>query len=143
MNSLRTRGFTLVELLVTISIVAILAGLAYPSYTSYVRKGKRAEARAAISDLLQQQERYLTQRNTYVAFAAGDSTVPFKTYSGENRTYTAHLIGAEVCDAATSIQDCVQVVAVPQQADPEAGTLKLTSTGVKSCTGTTPALCWK
>ena len=65
------RGFTLIELMITVAIVGILASIAYPSYIESVRKGRRAEARAALTELMQQQERFMTQNNTYRAFASG------------------------------------------------------------------------
>ena len=73
------KGFTLVELMIVVAIVAILAAIAYPSYAESVRKGRRAEARAALTELLQQQERFMTQNNTYRAFAAGATGVSFIT----------------------------------------------------------------
>ncbi|RYX92359.1 MAG: type IV pilin protein [Comamonadaceae bacterium] len=146
MTRKRTGGFTLIELMITVAIIAILASIAYPSYRTYILKGKRAEARAALADLMQQQERYMTQRNTYLAFSVGaatSATVPFKTFSGDNSTNASYLLGAEVCGATIDIRDCVRVTAVPQQADPEVGTLKISSTGTKECSGSKPALCWK
>ena len=51
-------GFTLVEVMIVVAIVGILASIAYPSYQESVRKGRRAQARTALSELVQQQERY-------------------------------------------------------------------------------------
>lgn len=148
-------GFTLIELMVVVAVVAILAAVAYPSYQDSVLKGRRAEARAALADFLQQQERYLTQRNTYdVPITAGDTTVPFKTYSGDGGPAGAkYLLGAAQCvdggGTTLAANECVQVFAVPANADPMVGTLQVTSTGVKTCTGTSKAgtpptskLCW-
>ena len=50
-----SHGFTLIELMIVVAIVAILASIAYPSYKDSVLKSRRAEARTALSELLQQQ----------------------------------------------------------------------------------------
>ena len=42
------QGFTLIELMIVVAVVAILSSIAYPSYTEYVRRGHRAEARAGL-----------------------------------------------------------------------------------------------
>ena len=68
MSKSSNAGFTLIELMITVAIVGILASIAYPAYTSSILKGKRAEGRAAVTELMQQQERYMTQRNTYLAY---------------------------------------------------------------------------
>ena len=140
-------GFTLIELMIVVAIVAILASIALPSYEEAMRKSRRAEGRAALTNLLQQQERYMTQRNTYLAFtnAAGvtnPSTVPFKSFSGDSLANAAYLLSAEACTGST-ITECVQVNAVPVRSDPAAGTLQMLSTGTKTCTGTDTTVCWR
>jgi type IV pilus assembly protein PilE len=139
------RGFTLIELMVAVAIVGILAALAIPSYNDSVRKGKRAEGRAALIDLLQQQERHLGQYGSYGAFVDGTSTVGarFKVFSGGNAANSAYLLQAKECAPPNnSLRICVQLEALPQFNDPEAGILSANSTGVRACTGTNPNACW-
>jgi len=76
----RPHGFTLIELMITVAIIAILGAVAFPSYMESVRKSKRAEGRVAMMEVLQQQERYMTQNNTYLPFASSATDVPFKIF---------------------------------------------------------------
>jgi len=148
MRSRPQRGFTLLEVMIVLAVVAILAAIAYPSYRSATLKGRRAQARAALTELLQQQERYMTQHNAYLPFTnAGGVTppgTPFTTQAGNGAA--AYWLSAQPCPGNTNIKTCIQVVATPLQPDPPVGDLTLTSTGVKSCTGTAatsnPSLCW-
>jgi type IV pilus assembly protein PilE len=64
------RGFTLVELMITIVIGAILASLAIPAYNSYIRKSRRTDAKTALQDLAALEERYFSTQNVYSANAA-------------------------------------------------------------------------
>jgi type IV pilus assembly protein PilE len=59
------RGFTLIELMVTVAIVAILAAIAYPSYTQYVIRGKRAAAKAAMMDIANREQQFLLANRVY------------------------------------------------------------------------------
>jgi type IV pilus assembly protein PilE len=59
------RGFTLIELMITVAIVAILTTLAYPSYLTHIKKTRRAEAKTALLDLATRQERYFSVNNIY------------------------------------------------------------------------------
>jgi type IV pilus assembly protein PilE len=156
---MQEKGFTLIELMIVVAVVAILAAIAYPSYTWAVRKGKRAQARTAILDLLQQQERYMTQYNTYLQFSntAGvtvPADVPFKTFSGDSASDPPYQLYAERCPSNDpvinqAITECVKVIARPTFTDDEAGSLWAMSTGARNCSGTAgtttsspPKVCW-
>ncbi|MFH0132705.1 type IV pilin protein [Variovorax sp. VaC1] len=58
-------GFTLIELMVTVVVVAILASIAYPSYTDYLRRGQAQEAPRALSDFRTQMEQYYQDNRNY------------------------------------------------------------------------------
>jgi len=149
------RGFTLIELMIVVAVVAILAAIAYPSYKDSVIKGKRAQGRSALMDLLQQQERYMTQTGSYMIFAAGATgangttrsgtgvSIPFKTTSGDNPSSAAYSLGAEACPGSLALNECVRVFANPTFTDAAAGTLQAQSTGIKSCTVPGSTVCWK
>ena len=58
-------GFTLIELMIAVAIVGILAAVAYPSYTEYVNKGRRAQLAAQMMSARQFMERYYTEKRMY------------------------------------------------------------------------------
>lgn len=61
----RRRGFTLVELMVTVAIVAILAAVAYPSYQDYTRRAVRSQAQQFLIDITQRQEQFFLDQRQY------------------------------------------------------------------------------
>jgi len=144
----RQEGFTLIEVMVVVVIIAILSSLAFPSYRLAVRRAKRAEARVALLQIMQQQERYYTLHSRYVAFSADSVDADarkFKWYSGNSAPASAYEISAVACAGAT-LQDCVLLTAQAGGPkvdsgydDSQCGLLSLSSVGVKSPSG---APCW-
>ena len=139
----RNPGFTLIELLVTLCITGILALSAYPLYRTAVLKAKRAQANAALLRAIQQQERYYSQHNRYVAYqgpsAAGavDDNA-FIWFSADDAATSAYQISAAAC-SGQSLEQCVSVTASPGGAlvntsydDELCGTLSLNSRGEKT-----------
>lgn len=169
MNTYKHQGFTLIELMIVVAVIGILAAVAYPAYTDSVLKGRRAQGRTALAELLQQQERYMTQNNCYLGFTTNASftatpsapspstacggvtagSVPFKVFSGDNSTSAAYRLSATTCAAGSgtlSIAECVKVVATPIKPDAAVGNLEMSSNSGKNCTGTAKStnfkLCW-
>ncbi|WP_093135851.1 type IV pilin protein [Variovorax sp. OK605] len=70
----RARGFTLIELMVTVAIVAILAAIAYPSYRDYVLRGRIVDASNGLSVMRANMERYFQDNRTYLS--TGSYTSP-------------------------------------------------------------------
>ena len=66
----RSTGFSLVELLVTIVVIGVLAAVAFGSYQSHIRKGRRADAQAFLMDLVQRQQQYFTDSRAYATDVA-------------------------------------------------------------------------
>jgi prepilin-type N-terminal cleavage/methylation domain-containing protein len=64
------RGFTMIEVMIVVAIVAILAAIALPNYADYVKRGKIIEATSALSDLRTRYEQFFLDNRTYVGGCA-------------------------------------------------------------------------
>jgi type IV pilus assembly protein PilE len=80
----RSPGFTLVELMIALTIIAVLAAIAVPMYSKQVQKSRRVDARTAVTDLAGREERYLSTSGSYTSVAAnlGYTALPVVVGSG-------------------------------------------------------------
>lgn len=136
-------GFTLVEILVALSILAILAAVAMPSYSAYVLRTARAEARATMMEASQFMQRFYVMNNAYDQTRAGapvalPAALQQSPRQGAPR-YQIALVGL------TPDTYTVQAMPVGASATDGCGTLTVTHTGVRGATGAamTVADCWR
>ena len=66
----KENGFTMVELMIVVVIIAVLAAIALPSYRQYVLRANRTEATRYLSDIAARQERYYYSNNHYTSTLA-------------------------------------------------------------------------
>jgi len=136
------QGFTLIELMVVIVIVAILISIALPSYSSHIQKSRRSEAMSALLDTANRQEQFMLDQNTYttVMTQLGYSADPLTTSEGH---YQIDAVAGSTGSIKTSyILTATPVSTSPQNEDRSCASFILTSVGKKSTTGTDEDGCW-
>jgi prepilin-type N-terminal cleavage/methylation domain-containing protein len=84
----RSKGFTLIELMIVVAIVAILTTIAYPNYRDYVIRGQLVDATTALASLRANMERYYQDNRTYITSAAFPSPCAAAPYAAGGFTIT-------------------------------------------------------
>lgn len=96
----KAAGFTLVELMIVVAIVAILASIGYPAYTDYVTRSKISEAVANLSDMRTKMEQFFLDNRTYSGACAAGTVAPLPTnakyfsYACSNLSGTTYTVTA-------------------------------------------------
>lgn len=131
----RTGGFTLIELMIVVAVIAILSAIAYPSYQEQVRKSRRGQVKADLVEYAQLAERFHTVNNTYVGF-----DLPFDQSPRENGA-TAHY-GLTLNPDSTASTFVIEATAQGNQAKDRCGDLSLNQAGVKTNSKGNLSDCW-
>lgn len=133
------RGFTLIEVMIVVAIVGILSAIAYPSYSEYIRRGHRADARAGLLQAQQYLERASTATGVYPTTLPDNLTWASDT----TKRYTIGFVAGNTNAAFTLV---ATRKAGGAQATDRCGDFTITNTGVRSAlnysSGTTAAECW-
>lgn len=155
------RGFTLIELMVTVAIVGILASIALPSYSSYVARARRADARTQLTQAAQFMQRFYSANDSYSIDRASNtslSVMPSTLKKSPADGTAVYQLNTAIASAgtyaitvtATTYTLTMAPISGGPAANDACGMLTLTSTGVRGCnvggTACTVAqrdICWK
>ena len=135
-------GFSLIELMIVISIIGILAAIAYPSYQNSVQKSRRVEAKSILLEAAARQEKFFSQSYEYASTMAVDakglgySANPFITDSG---FFSVAVVATPV---AKPTSFTITATAQGAQVSDSCDGFSITNTGVRAVTEGTNASCW-
>lgn len=133
---MKKSGFTLVELMIVIAIIAILVALALPNYQESVRKSRRADAQADLIEFASDAERIFTLTSSYLT--VDDSSDGNPGIVPANTDYYAYSFPA----AATATTYTIRATPTSVQSGDACGNMNLAHTGAKTYSGS-KAGCWK
>lgn len=140
----KPKGFTLIEIMITVAIVAILAAVAMPSYTSYVQRGNRADARNTLLAAAQRMEQNYNLSGRYDQLQNGTAVndAMLTTWGLDRSPASGAKLYTIAFDTATPTRVDYVLMATPvagtAQADDTCGVLRLTERNLKAAMGENP-----
>jgi type IV pilus assembly protein PilE len=147
---MRAAGFTLIELMITVVIAAILMSIAFPLYQHQIRESRRTDARSAVLDLASREERYYATNNAYTALASnlGYSGWDIPIGGGYYEIHPPGNINAGTAtQAATFTVTAVPIAGKGQDQDTDCQSFTVIQTGQETSTNSasadSSATCWK
>ncbi|WP_057830693.1 type IV pilin protein [Colwellia sp. TT2012] len=136
MRKVNVKGFTLIELMITVAIIGILAAIAYPSYTEYVTRANRTEALRELLRIANLEEQYFIDYRVYtndISKLGVGSGIKFTTESGK---YKLMLRNFNVNTRTFNLK--AKALGIQATNDPDCKNIFITDTGKK-----TPSDCWE
>lgn len=134
-----SKGFTLIELMLVVTIIGILATIAYPSYDEYVKRSNRSEGQALLNDTSARQERYFSQNSAYITDTTDITKLGLRN---GNKSET----GKYTLTVSKSANDGGYTLTATQNfGDIKCGNLTLNAQGLKGRSGSGKSVsdCWK
>lgn len=128
------KGFTLIELMVVITVLGILLAIAVPNYFQYVREARRAEAQSQMMEIRLGMERWRANNSTY------SGTVSDSGFTGSNDYYTYTITNT---GASTYTINATAVTGKSQVNDVTGSGTSCTPLTLNQSAAKTPAACWK
>ena len=144
----RHRGFTLIEIMIVVAVIAILTAIAYPSYLESVRKSRRAEARAQLMEAAQYMQRFYSQNDSFkrAINEEKDMSLPSALASVPKqgtKTYDIQFVADSLKPQAFNLE----AIPTGPMAGDRCGKLRLDSTGKRDIAeqkaGVTSDDCWR
>ncbi|MBL8419601.1 MAG: prepilin-type N-terminal cleavage/methylation domain-containing protein [Dechloromonas sp.] len=132
------RGFTLIEVMIVVAILAAIAAIALPSYQESIRKSRRADAKSALMAASQAMEKYFTERQTYVNATLGSNATDVYPTTSPDGFYT---LSFSVASTASAFSLQAAPTAGKGQTNDKCGTFSINQLGAKSVS-TTQSNCW-
>ena len=145
-SSRRSRGFTLIELMIVVAIVAILAAVAYPSYTAYVKRGHRAAARSQLLQADQYMKKFYASNDSYAADRGGaTSALPARLQISPPEATAGDELYAITISAKTGTSFTLSATPKGAMTGDKCGTFTIDQTGRKGVTNNTDTrdACWR
>lgn len=136
-HHLQASGFTLIELMITVAIVAILASIALPAYNDYVTRGRLTEAISNLADMRVKLEQHFQDNRTYVGACAANTVAPLPT--GQHFTFTCPTLTATTFTVQATGRAGTSIAGFTYTID-QANTRRTTAT--PTGWGTAPVECW-
>ena len=98
----KLRGFTLIELMVVVALIAILAAIAMPSYSDYIKRGQIVDGLVPLADMGGKLEQYFQDNRTYVGACATGTTAPMPATTSRF-SYSCNLAATTFTVTATGL----------------------------------------
>ena len=145
----KKKGFTLIEVMITIAILGILMAIAIPSYQNQLQKGRRADAMVSLVEAMNRQDVFKANYGAYTLVIVGSGGcsgvacgLNFTDANSNEGYYALSAANGPTGDARSVTLTATPLVGEAQASDSNCTTFTLSSTGVKGATGADADNCW-